>query len=75
MTIANIAACLIVLLVPTMTGCDMRGCMCHEALVIKRAVEAEKEIKELQIGHQQKGEAAVVDMKIPANMNASLCLC
>jgi hypothetical protein len=71
----RIAVCLIVLLVPTMTGCDLRGCVCHEALVVKRNVAEENQSKELQIGHEQKDGGAVIDMKIPANMNASLCLC
>jgi hypothetical protein len=58
-----------------MTGCDLRGCICQEALVIKRNVEDEKQSKELQLGNTQTGEGATINMKIPANMNASLCLC
>jgi hypothetical protein len=57
------------------TGCDMRGCICHEALTIRRATQDGAEAKQLQLGHEQQGPGAVIDMKIPANMNASLCLC
>jgi hypothetical protein len=54
----------------------MRGCICHEALTVDRSVkEIGKEETRLILGNKQTGEAAEVSLKIPATMNASLCVC
>lgn len=65
----------IVLLIASTSGCDMRGCICHETLTVRRTVEEDGDKKTLRLGHHQLGEGAEINMKIPANMNASLCVC
>jgi hypothetical protein len=70
------SAALFLFLLAASSGCDMRGCICHEALTVDRSVkEIGKEETRLILGNKQTGEAAEINMKVPATMNASLCVC
>lgn len=70
-----VAALFLLILLGLSNGCDMRGCICHEALTIRQNSQQGEAVKSLQLGHEQTGDRAHIDMTIPANMNASLCLC
>lgn len=70
-----VSALFLLILLGLSGGCDMRGCICHEALTIRQSSQQGEAVKSLQLGHGQTGDRARIDMTIPANMNASLCLC